>query len=241
MGIAQTGSAVGPRPVRLDRPPVGRQAPLRALAGATTGWRWACDSASACSGRWASGTASRVRRSPRRDPQRVEAFKKNCAIWPTGRRLSCGARTSATSSATGRAAACGPRRRRPTRSSCMLRRASQSPASVRSTCAPACSCTPSLRYSTPPPSRYSSGDYSAAGRSPRGMVVVLDNARYHHAKLLRPLLSAHRQHLELHFLPPYSPQLAPIERVLEADAAISHAQPVLRQLGPTEGSGRPLF
>ena len=48
---------------------------------------------------------------------------------------------------------------------------------------------------------------------PKRMVVVLDNARYHHAKLLRPLLSAHRQHLELLFLPPYSPQLAPIERV----------------------------
>ena len=43
--------------------------------------------------------------------------------------------------------------------------------------------------------------------------MVLDNARYHHAKLLRPLLAAHRQHLELLFLPPYSPQLAPIERV----------------------------
>ncbi len=45
------------------------------------------------------------------------------------------------------------------------------------------------------------------------MVVVLDNARYHHAKLLKPLLDTHRVHLELWFLPPYSPQLAPIERV----------------------------
>ena len=76
---------------------------------------------------------------------------------------------------------------------------------------------------------------------PKRMVVVLDNARYHHAKLLRPLLSAHRQHLELLFLPPYSPQTRSHRAGLEADAAISHAQPVLRQLGPTEGSGRPLF
>lgn len=45
------------------------------------------------------------------------------------------------------------------------------------------------------------------------MVVILDNARYHHAKLLKPLLKAHRAHLELLFLPPYSPQLAPAERV----------------------------
>ena len=45
------------------------------------------------------------------------------------------------------------------------------------------------------------------------MVVVLDNASYHRAKVLRPLLHAHQDHLELLFLPPYSPQLAPIERV----------------------------
>ena len=45
------------------------------------------------------------------------------------------------------------------------------------------------------------------------MVIILDNARYHHAKLLAPLLRQHRKHLALIFLPPYSPQLAPIERV----------------------------
>ena len=45
------------------------------------------------------------------------------------------------------------------------------------------------------------------------MVVVLDNARYHHAVLLKPLLWKYRAVLTLLFLPPYSPQLAPIERV----------------------------
>jgi transposase len=45
------------------------------------------------------------------------------------------------------------------------------------------------------------------------MVVVLDNARYHHAKLLAPFLQKYRDVLTLLFLPPYSPQLAPIERV----------------------------
>lgn len=45
------------------------------------------------------------------------------------------------------------------------------------------------------------------------MVIVLDNARYHHAKLLAPLLQRNRKHLALLFLPPYCPQLAPIERV----------------------------
>ena len=45
------------------------------------------------------------------------------------------------------------------------------------------------------------------------MVIVLDNAKYHHAVLLAPLLRKYRQVLTLLFLPPYSPQLAPIERV----------------------------
>ncbi len=45
------------------------------------------------------------------------------------------------------------------------------------------------------------------------MVIVLDNAKYHHAVLLAPLLRKYRRVLTLLFLPPYSPQLAPIERV----------------------------
>jgi transposase len=47
----------------------------------------------------------------------------------------------------------------------------------------------------------------------RRMIVVLDNAAYHHARLIRPLLRQYRRVLRLLFLPPYSPQLAPIERV----------------------------
>jgi transposase len=47
----------------------------------------------------------------------------------------------------------------------------------------------------------------------RRMIVVLDNARYHHAVLLAPFLRRHAAHLKLLFLPPYSPQLAAIERV----------------------------
>lgn len=45
------------------------------------------------------------------------------------------------------------------------------------------------------------------------MVVVLDNAGYHHATLLAPLRRKYRRVLRRPFLPPYSPQLAPIERV----------------------------
>lgn len=47
----------------------------------------------------------------------------------------------------------------------------------------------------------------------RKMIVVLDNARYHHAKRLGDFLRRHAKRLQLLFLPPYSPQLAPIERV----------------------------
>ena len=45
------------------------------------------------------------------------------------------------------------------------------------------------------------------------MVVILDNARYHHAKKLKPLIHKYRKVLRLDYLPPYSPKLNPIERV----------------------------
>jgi hypothetical protein len=45
------------------------------------------------------------------------------------------------------------------------------------------------------------------------LVVILDNAKYHHANLLKPFLRKHRKRLKLEFLPPYSPELNPIERV----------------------------
>lgn len=47
----------------------------------------------------------------------------------------------------------------------------------------------------------------------RKMVVILDNARWHHARLLRPWLHAHRDMLQLIFLPPYSPEMNHAERV----------------------------
>ena len=50
-------------------------------------------------------------------------------------------------------------------------------------------------------------------RKGRKMVVVLDNARYHHARMLAPWLKKHRKQLRLDFLPPYSPDLNHQERV----------------------------
>lgn len=47
---------------------------------------------------------------------------------------------------------------------------------------------------------------------PQGKIVmILDNARIHHAKLLQPFLEDNRERLELVFLPPYSPQLNLVE------------------------------
>lgn len=47
----------------------------------------------------------------------------------------------------------------------------------------------------------------------RKMVIILDNARYHHATMLQPWLAKHYDSVQLEFLPPYSPELNPIERV----------------------------
>lgn len=43
------------------------------------------------------------------------------------------------------------------------------------------------------------------------VIMVVDNVRFHHAKLLKLWLKKHPK-LELVYLPPYSPELNPIER-----------------------------
>ncbi len=43
------------------------------------------------------------------------------------------------------------------------------------------------------------------------VLLVLDNARAHHSKELEPFLKVHKNKLELLFLPPYSPDLNPME------------------------------
>lgn len=50
-------------------------------------------------------------------------------------------------------------------------------------------------------------------RHGRTMLVVVDNACWHRARLLRPWLDEHRAVLRLDYLPPYSPDLNNIERV----------------------------
>ena len=45
------------------------------------------------------------------------------------------------------------------------------------------------------------------------IVMILDNAKIHHAKLLRDFLEENSERLELVFLPPYSPNLNKIEEL----------------------------
>jgi len=45
------------------------------------------------------------------------------------------------------------------------------------------------------------------------ITLVLDNVRYHHARLLKPFLEKNQHRIELMFLPPYSPDFNPMERV----------------------------
>ncbi len=49
--------------------------------------------------------------------------------------------------------------------------------------------------------------YKDAGK----VLLVLDNARAHHSKALEPFLTANKNKLELLFLPPYSPNMNPME------------------------------
>ena len=44
------------------------------------------------------------------------------------------------------------------------------------------------------------------------IILYVDNVRYHHAKALKTFLRAH-QELEIRYLPAYSPDLNPVERV----------------------------
>lgn len=52
-----------------------------------------------------------------------------------------------------------------------------------------------------------------SGRSGRRVVVISDNAKYHHANLHKEWRRKNKGQFALDFLPPYSPDLNPIERV----------------------------
>jgi transposase len=49
--------------------------------------------------------------------------------------------------------------------------------------------------------------------SGKKVIIILDNVMYHHAKRLQKFLEDNKGHLELFFLPAYSPDLNPMERI----------------------------
>jgi transposase len=55
--------------------------------------------------------------------------------------------------------------------------------------------------------------YRVSTAGPTRVVVITDNARYHHARLHRDWGEQHADRFELDYLPPSSPDLNPIERV----------------------------
>jgi len=71
-------------------------------------------------------------------------------------------------------------------------------------------------------------------RSPtRRLILMLDNARYHHAILLQPFLTAKPGVLSGACLPPYRPELNPIERVWKLARTLgthNHYFPLLTDL-----------
>ena len=52
-----------------------------------------------------------------------------------------------------------------------------------------------------------------SSHSGRKVIIITDNARYHHARLHKNWRNKCSDKFELMFLPPYSPELNPIERV----------------------------
>lgn len=68
------------------------------------------------------------------------------------------------------------------------------------------------------------------------IVMILDNARIHHAKLIQPFLEENRHRLELVFLPPYSPELNLVEGLwkwLKETLLIMAFTPRYKKLKPT--------
>ncbi|WP_260440997.1 transposase [Parageobacillus thermoglucosidasius] len=58
------------------------------------------------------------------------------------------------------------------------------------------------------------------------VLLVLDNARIHHAKQVQEFLRKHEEPIMFFFLPPYSPHLNAIERLWKWLERVCHCQPI---------------
>jgi putative transposase len=61
--------------------------------------------------------------------------------------------------------------------------------------------------------------------------MILDNVRFHHAKVLQPILERYKHRIELLFLPPDSSDLNPVERVWWLmRKSVTHTNPLSNRL-----------
>src|ERR1039457_1552910 len=70
------------------------------------------------------------------------------------------------------------------------------------------------------------------------VVVITDNARYHHAKMHKAWRDAQAPDFSLDYLPPYSPDLNPHRAGLEIDAQALSARPVFSNARQRYRGGR---
>ena len=71
----------------------------------------------------------------------------------------------------------------------------------------------------------------------RGQVyLILDNAPWHRARHLKDFFSQHQDRLVRVFLPSYSPELNPVERVMEDHSLAGYPQPLLPVQGRPQNS-----
>jgi transposase len=141
--------------------------------------------------------------------------KRNSAGWQETKTLICGQWMKFTFSSLVRDAGCGFHRRRRIPCCCTILRERVLDISARYVCAMG-SWSTGARPVAPNAETcfaFLRQLWAASLRSDRRVVVITDNVRYHHATLHKEWREAAEPWFMLEFLPPYSPDLNPIERV----------------------------
>lgn len=82
---------------------------------------------------------------------------------------------------------------------------------------------------------------SASCHSGRRVVVITDNVKYHHGRLHKEWRSAAAPRFALEYLPPYSPELNPIERVWKLTRRMATHNRYFPTLGGVPEAVEPLF
>ena len=126
----------------------------------------------------------------------------------------CGRPTKFTSNNMDRAVACGFLRKRRIRFCCTTRHAAVSDTLQRYGCGTASSSSNAKRIDSMGRRFFTflKALRCVSCHSGRRVMVLADNARYHHARLHRPWRERAEERFALEFLPAYSPEFNPIER-----------------------------